>query len=135
MAYRCQLIGFGFSKLDGRANMSGWQWMFVMYGIITVFIGILSYIFLVDVPSKGTFLTDREREIVQTRIERDRADSVPDPLDMAKIKTYALELKSWFFAVAFMSTTMSSYALAYFMPRILTIMGFNNIESMLLGTP
>ncbi|KLT43898.1 MFS general substrate transporter [Cutaneotrichosporon oleaginosum] len=130
-----KLIGFGFSHLDGRAGLSGWQWMFIMYGIITVAIGGLAYVFLVDIPSKGTFLTEREREIVMTRIERDRADSVPDPLTGAKLKTYSLELKSWFFAVAFMGTTMSSYALAYFMPRILTIMGFNNIESMLLGTP
>ncbi len=130
-----KLIGFGFSHLDGKANLSGWQWMFIMYGIITVMIGFLAYAFLVDGPSKGTFLTEHERNIVMTRIERDRADSVPDPLTGKKIGQYAMELKGWFFAIAFMGTTMSSYALAYFMPRILTIMGFNNIESMLLGTP
>lgn len=93
--------------------MSGWQWMFILYGIMTIGIGILSLIFLVDVPNKGTFLTERERDIVLTRIERDRADSVPDPLTMAKILKYSLEPKSWFFAIAFMGTTMSSYALAY----------------------
>ncbi|BEI80882.1 hypothetical protein CcaverHIS002_0200420 [Cutaneotrichosporon cavernicola] len=130
-----KVIGFGFAHLDGRAGLSGWQWMFILYGIVTILIAILAYIFLVDVPSKAHFLTEREREIVMTRIERDRADSIPDPLTWAKIKQYSCELKSWYFAFAFMSTTTSSYALAYFMPRILTIMGFNNVESMLLGTP
>ncbi|GMK56332.1 hypothetical protein CspeluHIS016_0301720 [Cutaneotrichosporon spelunceum] len=130
-----KLIGFGFSHLDGRGGMAGWQWMFILYGILTIFIGLLAYVFLVDVPTKGNFLTEREREIVMTRIERDRADSVPDPLTWPKILAYCCELKSWFIAFAFMSTTMSAYALAYFMPRILTIMGFNNVESMLLGTP
>ncbi|TXT08878.1 hypothetical protein VHUM_03006 [Vanrija humicola] len=130
-----KLMGFGFSQAHGKAGLHGWQWMFIIYGIITIVIGLLAYVFLVDVPTKATFLTEEEREIVQLRLERDRADSIPDALTWAKMAKYATEPLPWAFALSFMSVTTSSYSLSYFLPRILTIMGFNNVESMVLGTP
>lgn len=109
--------------------------MFLIYGVMTIVIGIIGLIFIIDFPHKATFLTEPEREMVQTRIERDRADSKPDALTGAKAWKYAKQVRPWIFAFMFMSTTTASYSLAYFMPTILQTMGFTNVESMLLGTP
>ncbi|KAL1405766.1 hypothetical protein Q8F55_007439 [Vanrija albida] len=130
-----KLLGFGFSQANGTAGLAGWQWMFIIYGIITVIIGAAALIWLVDIPTKAVFLTEEEREIVQLRLERDRADSIPDSLTWAKVGKYALDPLPWLFALSFMSVTTSAYALSFFLPRLLTNMGFNNVESMVLGTP
>lgn len=50
---------------------------------------------VVDFPDKAGFLTTEERNIVITRIERDRADSKPDPVTLKKIGNYALQLQPW----------------------------------------
>lgn len=73
--------------------------------------------------------------MVITRIERDRADSVPDPLTWAKCLIYIREPRPWIFGFMFCSAALTVYALAYFLPAILASMGFNNMEVQLLSTP
>lgn len=120
------------AKLRMQANVFR---MFVIYGIMTIVIGFVGLAFVVDFPHKAKFLSEEERNIVLTRIERDRADSKPDALDLKKIIKYSLMPRPWVFAFMFMSTTTATYSLAYFMPTILQTMGFTNVESMLISTP
>lgn len=129
------ILSWGISHMNGTANKPGWHWIFIIYGLITIVIGVLAYLILVDFPDKATFLTERERHIVQTRIERDRADSIPDPLTLAKCMVYILEPRPWIFGFMFCSAALTVYALAYFLPSILASMGFNNMEVQLLNTP
>jgi len=128
-------LGYAFSLLHGRSGKSGWRWLFIFYGALTIVIGLLAYVLIVDFPDRATFLTNEERHIVTTRIERDRADSKPDPITWKKIGRYAAMPQPWLFAFMFMSTTTATYSLAYFLPTIIASMGFSNIEAMLLGTP
>lgn len=128
-------LGFCFSLLHNRSGMSGWRWLFIFYGCLTIVIAFVGYAFIVDFPDKASFLTEEEKRIVLLRIQRDRADAKPDPLNMQKIGQYLLMWKPWAFALMFMSTTTATYSLAYFLPTILQTMGFSNVESMLLGTP
>merc|ERR1711881_586993 len=45
-----QIIGYAFSLLAGRAGLNGWQWVFLLFGIITVALGVLSIFLIVDLP-------------------------------------------------------------------------------------
>lgn len=128
-------LGYCFTLMDGLGGISGWGWVFIMFGIITIVIGGLAYIFLVDFPHKSHFLTEEEKDIVLTRIDRDRGDAVPDKLTWRKVVHYCADFKVWLFAFFFMATTLASYSQAYFLPVILATMGFKNVETMLLGTP
>jgi hypothetical protein len=76
-------------------------------------IALVAYALVVDFPDKATFLTEEERHIVITRIERDRADSKPDPVTLRKVGRYACQLQPWLFAIMFCSTTTATYSLAY----------------------
>ncbi len=128
-------LGYCYGLLHGKANLSGWAWMFIFSGILTIIVGLIGYIFLTDVPNKATFLTEEERDIINLRIERDRADSVDDPLTWAKAGKYCLDGKLWLYGLWFMSNNLATYSQAYFLPVILKSMGFNYIGQMLLGTP
>lgn len=128
-------MAYGLSTLNGRNGHAGWSWIFIVQGIITVGIGLLSLVFLVDFPDKATFLNEQQKELVITRIQRDRADAVVDPMTSAKLVSYLGTLKLWLFAYMFMCGTVASYSLAYFLPRILATMGFSNMMSQLLVVP
>jgi len=101
-------LGYTFTLMHGRLGHSGWRWMFTMYGIITLVVAIFGYLFIQDIPSKATFLTEEERHFIMTRIERDRADSKPDPMTLRQIVQYAADWKIWLFGLFFMSTTVAS---------------------------
>jgi len=128
-------LGYVFSLLHRKGGRSGWQWIFIIYGCVTMLIAGVGYFFIVDFPDKATFLTEEEKRIVQLRIERDRADSKPDPLTAAKVKKYMLTGQPWLFAFFFFANATATYAMSYFLPTILQGMGFTNVESMMLGTP
>ncbi|CAK9785899.1 unnamed protein product [Cutaneotrichosporon oleaginosum] len=128
-------IGYCFTLMHGLGGYSGWAWVFIMYGIVTVIVGLFGYVFLVDFPDRATFLTDEQKQMILTRIQRDRSDAKPDPVTLAKIGQHLCDWKVWLFGYFLMSATVASYSLAYFLPVILGTMGFNNVQTMLLGTP
>ncbi|KLT43192.1 MFS general substrate transporter [Cutaneotrichosporon oleaginosum] len=128
-------IGYGMSLLHTRGGLSGWSWIFIFFGILTIVVGLLGILFIVDFPDKATFLSDEQRQLVHTRIQRDRGDATPDPVTLAKVIRYLCDFRIWVYGLMFMSSTMSSYSLAYFLPVILGSMGFNNVETMLLNVP
>lgn len=72
-----------------------WRSTDVSCGILTIIVAIVALIFLVDVPNKAKFLTTEEKEMINTRIERDRADSADDVITGAKVREYLCDWKMW----------------------------------------
>lgn len=73
------LVSAGFQKMDGMKGYTGWQWMYLVYGVITIAVGISLFWWLPDrpfsEPSKYKFLRSPhplnswEREIHRRDIE------------------------------------------------------------------
>ncbi|KAF7555554.1 hypothetical protein G7Z17_g2065 [Cylindrodendrum hubeiense] len=60
-----QIIGgaasYGFQHIGAGAALAGWRIMFVTLGVITVVIGLCTFIFLPDTPMQARWLSDREK--------------------------------------------------------------------------
>jgi predicted MFS family arabinose efflux permease len=70
------------------------------------------------------------------RVNADRGDVKPQPFSMAKYMRAGTDWKVWAYAMIFFNTTTVSYALAYFLPIILTHnMGFSVGEAQCLVAP
>jgi MFS family permease len=126
------------------AGLSGWRWIFILQGVITVAIGLIGWYFIVDfpelaaVPSKmqKRFLSQKEADFIVARIEQDRHDVVAEEFNIKKYLKGALDLKVWGFALIFMLTTTMTYAIAYFLPIILKDgMGFSPAAANCLIAP
>jgi sugar phosphate permease len=66
------LSGIVIEGMDGWLGMSGWQWLFITFGLPSVFLGVFSLFWLSDSPDKAKWLTDREKEIVLADIANDQ---------------------------------------------------------------
>ncbi|KAK5069152.1 hypothetical protein LTR64_008695 [Lithohypha guttulata] len=163
------ILAYGFSELAGkgvgadwmgyhfgptRANptapryfgpgLSGWRWIFILQGALTIFVGMIGWYFIVDFPELAAkksffganFLNEREAAFVVARIEKDRHDAIPEAFAVGKYLKHALDLKVWGFATLFMCSTTISYAIAFFLPIILNEgMGFGRAASQCLIAP
>ncbi|TXT04716.1 uncharacterized protein COLE_07535 [Cutaneotrichosporon oleaginosum] len=129
------ILSWCMSHLDLKGGLRGWSWIFVIWGLVTVVVGAVAWVFLVDFPDKATFITEEQRHWVKTRINRDRGDAVADKITWPKFFRYAGDLKIWLFAYIFMGTTLGAYQIAFFLPAILASMGFTNMEIQLLVCP
>lgn len=134
-------------QMEGVSGLRGWQWIFILEGILTCVFAIGAWFIILDFPDKAAkqgFLSETEANYVLRRIEEDRGDSEADPLTLAKFFTHLGDLKLWAFCTLFMSTTVPVYAFgmrdcyttdwkyvltlleAYFTPVILVGMGKAN---------
>jgi MFS family permease len=133
------IVNFGLNQLDGK-YLKGWQWMFVVQGSITAFMGILTYWWMVDFPEKAhtsfCFLTERESKLAASRIEQDRGDVEPEPISWRSIFVHAKDAKIYGFGTLYFLQNLVSTSLSYFLPMILQGgMHFSPNKSILLSAP
>lgn len=121
------ILAFGLGKMDGLAGLRGWRWIFIVEGVISCLVGILSYVFLVDFPEEADrswrFLSTSERDFIVRRVNRDRADAVTEPFSWTAYLEAATDVKVWVFAFMFFCVTTVGYSINYFLPIILVGMG------------
>ncbi|KAL2386216.1 hypothetical protein RJZ90_000839 [Blastomyces dermatitidis] len=134
------ILAFGFSQMSGIQGMLGWRWIFIMQGLLTIVVAIVTYIFLVDFPDKAykawAFLNQDECAFIIRRLNKDRGDADAEPFTIKRFLRPALDLKIWGFGMVFFCLTTVTYAIAYFLPIILhDNMGFSVSESQCLVAP
>src|SRR5207248_4569606 len=59
--------------LDGAAGMKGWQWVFLVEGIPSVLLGLITLFYLTDRPADAAWLSPEERDWLVQRLEHERA--------------------------------------------------------------
>ncbi|MGC0211775.1 MFS transporter [Streptomyces levis] len=67
-------LGGALMELDSLAGFHGWQWMFLIEGLITMVIGLVVLVYLPEVPADATWLTAEEAAALSAR-----ADQGKDP--------------------------------------------------------
>ncbi|KAM3519510.1 hypothetical protein MY4038_009763 [Beauveria bassiana] len=127
-------------QLDGEANLTGWRWIFLVQGLITVVLATVAYWLLTDFPDSDRptwkFLSNDELRWVVSRIQQGRGDSAMSKFELKKFVRSGLDLKMWAYAMLFSNTTTITYALAYTLPLILIDnMGFTVGQAQCLVAP
>ncbi|KAF2208849.1 hypothetical protein CERZMDRAFT_107360 [Cercospora zeae-maydis SCOH1-5] len=115
------IVNWALNHLDGKGGLAGWQYMFLVQGLITVIIGIVTYFWMVDFPESAHktwhFLTEEEQKLA------------------GKVLVHATDIKIYGFACMFFAVNIVSTSLNYFLPIILNGMGFDENGSILLSAP
>jgi len=129
------IFAYALTLIAPRGGLNGWQWIFIIEGIITIVLGIFTYIFVADFPDKNRFLTEEQTKLVLDRVEKDRGDSLPDKMTWQKLRLHLSDWTMWAFALMFLCATTPAYAIGFFITIILASMGFNVRDSLLLSAP
>lgn len=58
-----KLPAYGITRLTGKANLNGWQWIFLLEGLFTIVLGVLTWFFIPDFPDKARFISEKQREV------------------------------------------------------------------------
>lgn len=48
------LLAAGIAQMDGVGGYEGWRWIFILEGLMTVVMGIIAILFMIDLPSGST---------------------------------------------------------------------------------
>ena len=116
------LLARGILEMRGTAGLSGWQWIFILEGILTFVVAVIAYFVMQDYPATAKFLTQEERDEIQARLKRDRS-SLADEFDLKYLWAALKDWKIWVHMFITIGVYTGLYSYSLFLPTIINEMG------------
>jgi D-galactonate transporter len=66
------ISGWIMGAMGGTAGLANWQWLFILEGIPSIIVGLLTLVVVADTPADARWLTAREKALVHADLEADR---------------------------------------------------------------
>src|SRR5215510_9577641 len=63
------LSGVIMGSMGGRLGLANWQWLFLLEGVPSIIVGLLTLAVIVDKPSEASWLTESEKKLVLADLE------------------------------------------------------------------
>ncbi|KAF9894713.1 hypothetical protein FE257_006603 [Aspergillus nanangensis] len=129
------LIAAGvFAGLDQKHNLAGWQWLFLIQGVVTVAVAIIAFFFLPDAPRHTRWLTEDERLLAHSRIARDTTQREEGTSTWVGLREACTDYRTWVFALM-CNLHLSANGFKNFMPTVVKTLGFDSTITLVLTCP
>ncbi|KAI1818417.1 MFS general substrate transporter [Poronia punctata] len=132
------LLAAAIEKMDGIGGLSGWRWIFILEGLLTVVIAVVSFWMVHDFPDEARFLSDDDRARVIRRLRMDQQSSAEHEEWSNRYLIAGLkDWKMWLGMAIYMGCDMPLYAFSLFLPTIIQEGGWgtSTIRTQLLSVP
>ncbi|MFT0172602.1 MFS transporter [Paraburkholderia mimosarum] len=105
-------------SMGGHGGIAGWQWLFLLEGVPSVVLGVVTLFWLPPSPARATFLSQGEKQLLAARIaeERTTVDDVP-------VRSLLLSPRLWIFSALYASYGMSFFGFVFWLPTIIKSSG------------
>ena len=108
------LLAYAIQKLEGRSGLGGWQWIFIIEGLVPVALATVIWKVLPDSPETARFLTQPERDFLVRRLADETGSGRGHVTNQDKMgKKYIIaglsDWKIWAAVVIFWGNTVGVY--------------------------
>ncbi|CEI62484.1 unnamed protein product [Fusarium venenatum] len=128
------LLARGIMELRGKAGLAGWQWIFIIEGLLTVAVALASFKLMSDYPERAKFITEQERKHIQERLMLDRS-GLAEEFEMRYARDAFRDFKIWVHMFIAAGTFTAVYAYSLFLPTIIRDLGYSSTTAQLMSTP
>ncbi|KAI7888259.1 major facilitator superfamily domain-containing protein [Mucor mucedo] len=125
-------IAYGTSFLEGKGGLHGWQYLFIIEGIPTVILSVISFFYLFDDVQKVPWLSVRQKALHQQYTQ------TPKGQGSSTWVCFVKSLKDWkttMFSVVYFLNAITVVSCQVFIPTIIDGFGFPVLTSQLLSAP
>ncbi|KAI0485285.1 major facilitator superfamily transporter [Xylariaceae sp. FL0804] len=133
------LLAFAISKMDGVAGLAGWRWIFILEGLLTVVMGILCFLILIDSPALShRWLEPDEIRFLELRQIARRTSALEEKrkhFDKGALLAVISDWKMYLLIFGSWSNAVPNYAMKFTMPSIVKSMGYKSANAQLLTIP
>ena len=149
------LLAYAISKLEGKAGLPSWRWVFVIgvslfplpmvvdlidfaisEGLMTVGCAVVVFFLISDFPEESRWLSDDEKAFVKARLAEDTGDS---QLNVHPTWREALgvlrDFKLVLGGLAYFGLIVPGASYAYFAPAIIRSLGYSPVMTQLYSVP
>jgi sugar phosphate permease len=101
-------------ELEGSAGLKGWQWMFMVEGILAVVVGIWAYWYLDDKPATARWLSAEQKQVLKTKL--DSEESVKHDHGPANVLKVVTDPRVLYLCALYFLIQLSFYGVVYYLP-------------------
>ncbi len=117
------LAGWILTSMNGVHGWSGWQWVFLIEGIPSILMGIVTMFYLTDKPSEANWLAADEKHLIERELQRD-AQTLGDR--ERSIMAALRDPKIWLLVLIFFCVIAANSSLTFFGPTLVKGLGFTD---------
>lgn len=113
--------------LDGAMGLKGWQWLFIIEGIPSVLLGIVTWFYLTDKPEKADWLTAEQKAWLAAKLQAETATKQATghmSLGQALSNGRVLAL-----CVVYFGFVGALYGMQFWLPQIVKAFGLTNAQT------
>src|SRR6188768_1820498 len=113
--------------LDGVTGFKGWQWLFIIEGIPSLLLGVVSWFYLTDRPGKADWLTSEQKAWLSAKLQaeiatKQAANHLTLGQALSSPKVIMLSLVYFGFVGAL-------YGMQFWLPQIVKAFGLSNAQT------
>ncbi|KAH7368285.1 vitamin H transporter, partial [Plectosphaerella cucumerina] len=123
-----------FNTLDGKHNLKGWQWLFIVEGALTFGVAIIGMYTLADTPLTTRWLTPEQRQLAHDRMIRDTVGLEESKGSRAGFMQAVRDPRLWLFCFI-QNMHLSACSFNNFFPTVVGSLGFDRTITLVLTCP
>jgi len=101
-------------EFDGSAGLKGWQWMFLVEGILAMLVGIWAYWYLDDKPASARWLSEEQKQDLKQIL--DKEESVKHNHGPTSVLKALSDPKVLYLCFLYFLIQLSFYGVVYYLP-------------------
>jgi ACS family tartrate transporter-like MFS transporter len=116
-------------RMDGIANLAGWQWLFLIEGLPAVILGFVTLAVLPNGPQDARWLSEDEKQLIERQLLSEQHD-----VRSGRHHTIRQAMSSgrvWLLGLVYFALVMSFYGVNFWLPQI--IRSFSGLNDLLVG--
>ncbi|VUC22202.1 unnamed protein product [Clonostachys rosea] len=130
------LLAFAFDTVSGARGLSGWQYLFLFEGLVTVVFGVAVKFILPDFPPTAKWLTDKEKAFIQARLPPNAPRAAEEDFNIKEIIEALKDRRLWLFTLIWATFTVGTSGVRFYQPTVIANLGFTTIaRAQLLNLP
>ncbi|KAL3418429.1 major facilitator superfamily transporter [Phlyctema vagabunda] len=121
--------------MDSVGGYSGWRWIFIIEGLVTVVTTGIGLLCIPDYPVNSNFLNPEEKEYMLEMLKIDAGPSRPDHYSYLVMKECLFDPKIWLGTMAYFGADTAASSIVAFQPTILTALGYSRAQAQIHTIP
>jgi ACS family tartrate transporter-like MFS transporter len=112
--------------LDGAMGLKGWQWLFIIEGIPSILLGIVTWFYLTDRPSQAAWLSAEQKAWLSSRMEGEEAAKAKHRMSLGQALSSP---KVLLLSVVYFGFVGALYGMQFWLPQIVKAFGISNVQT------
>lgn len=113
--------------LDGVWGLKGWQWLFILEGIPSVVLGIVTWFYLTDRPERASWLTSQQKAWLASRLNAEVA--AKEAAQHMTLREALTSPKVIMLSLIYFCFVAALYGMQFWLPQIVKAFGLTNAQT------